>query len=91
MDNQDIKEAIENGNKVGGKSLGQALEDGDVKFDENGDLVDANGNPVDVVPGAMDDHDGWDKLSDEERQIVKGKLKKTLEKATRDADAKGSG
>jgi predicted metal-dependent peptidase len=91
MDNPDVKKAVENGNKVGGKSLGQALEDGDVKFDENGDLVDSNGNPVDLVPGSMDDHDGWDELTEEERQIVKGKLKKTLEKATRDADSKGAG
>jgi len=91
MNNKDVKEAVENGNKVGGKSLGQALEDGDVKFDENGDLVDANGNPVDIVPGAIDDHDGWDNLNDEQRQMVKGKIKKTLEKATRSADVKGSG
>ena len=42
------------------------------------------------MPGPMDDHDGWDELTDEERQLVKGKVKQALEEAVRDADSSGN-
>ena len=42
----EVKEAIESGEKMGGKSLAQALADGDVEIDEDGNLVDKDGNPV---------------------------------------------
>jgi predicted metal-dependent peptidase len=41
------------------------------------------------MPGPMDDHDGWDDLSDEERELVRGKVKQALEEAVRDADSSG--
>jgi len=41
------------------------------------------------LPGPMDDHDGWDELSDEERELVKGKVKQALEDAVREADRTG--
>ena len=41
------------------------------------------------MPGPMDDHDGWDELTDEERQLVKGKVKQALEEAVKDADSTG--
>ncbi len=41
------------------------------------------------LPGPMDDHDGWDELDDEERELVKGKVKKALEDAVREADRSG--
>ena len=40
------------------------------------------------LPGPMDDHDGWDEL-DAERELVKGKVKKALEDAVREADRSG--
>ena len=64
MKDPEIKEAIEQAQGMGGKSLSQALADGDVSVDEDGNLVDKDGNPVTVVPGngmgEMDSHDGWD-------------------------------
>ena len=46
------------------------------------------GNPG--MPGT-DDHSGWaDDLTDEEREVVKGKVKKLLEDAAREADGKGN-
>ena len=42
------------------------------------------------MPGPMDDHDGWDELTDEERQLVKGKVKQALEEAVREADGSGN-
>ena len=84
---QDVAEDIEQGGK--GKSLGQALKDGDVHVDENGNLVDGDGNPVRIVPGSMDDHEGWDELDDQERELIKGKVRQALEKATRECDNSG--
>ena len=90
MEDPEVKEAIESSEKTKGKSLSDALADGDVKVDENGNLVDKDGNPVTVMPGnGMDDHDGWDQLSDEEREMVKGKVKQALAKAVEDCDKTG--
>jgi predicted metal-dependent peptidase len=89
MEDPETREDIEQGQKPCGKGLGDALKDGDVKFDENGDLVDKNGNPVTLVPGAMDDHDGWDNVSDADRELLKGKISKALEDAVNECDRTG--
>ncbi len=94
MKDPEIKEAIEQAQGMGGKSLSQALADGDVSVDENGNLVDKDGNPVTVIPGngigEMDSHDGWDQLTDEQREMVKGQVQAALEKAVKECDQKGS-
>ena len=41
------------------------------------------------MPGPMDDHDGWDELSEEERELVKGKVKQALEDAVKECDRNG--
>jgi predicted metal-dependent peptidase len=41
------------------------------------------------MPGTMDDHGGWDELDDEERELVKGKVKQALEGAVKECDASG--
>jgi len=94
MDDDEVKNAIESSEKMGGKSLSEALADGSIKVDENGDLVDANGDPVTVVPGSsgegsMDNHEGWDDMSDEERDALKGAIKKAVENGVRKCDARG--
>ena len=89
MEDPQTREDIEEGQKVNGKSLAKALADGDVTIDENGNLVDKDGNPVTVMPGAMDDHDGWDDLSDEERELLKGKIAKAVEDAVKECDRTG--
>ena len=38
----------------------------------------------------MDDHEGWDSMSDSESEIIKGKVKKVLEDAVKEADEKGA-
>jgi len=38
------------------------------------------------LPIDTDDHDAWDQLTDEEREMVKGKIKKALEDAVKEAD-----
>ncbi len=94
MNDEEIKEAIESSEKANGKSLSQALADGDINVDENGNLVDKDGNPVTLVPGngigdGMDHHDGWDQLDDEQKELVKGKINQALSKAIQDCDKTG--
>ena len=94
MKDPEVKDAIESGEKMGGKSLAQALADGDVKIDEDGNLVDQDGNQVTLVPGSqgdgMDSHEGWDQLTDEQREQLNGQIKQALEKAVRECDSKNS-
>jgi len=50
------------------------------------------GEPGDGQPGmgGMDDHSGWDELSDEEREYVAGKVRQSVKEAMEKADAKNS-
>jgi predicted metal-dependent peptidase len=41
------------------------------------------------LPGGMDDHDGWGDLSDEERDLVKGKIKQAVADAVKECDRTG--
>ena len=50
---------------------------------------EGDGQSMPGLPGPMDNHDGWDDLNDEERDLVKGKVKKALEDAVREADRTG--
>lgn len=87
MKDPDVKEAIESGEKMGGKSLAQALADGDVEIDEDGNLVDKNGNPITIVPGTSDEHGEWGEgMTEEQRELVNGKIKQALENAVKDCD-----
>jgi len=90
MADPELKDAIEKGDDTGnGKSLSDALKDGDVKIDEDGNLVDKDGNPVTIVPGTMDDHNGWDEIPEEDREFIKGKVAKALEDAVKECDKTG--
>jgi len=40
-------------------------------------------------PCAIDDHDGWDELSDEEKDLVKGKIRQAVADAVKDCDRSG--
>ena len=40
-------------------------------------------------PGGFDDHEGWDELSDEEREFVKGKIRQAIAEATEECDRTG--
>lgn len=84
---QDVAEDIQKAGK--GKSLAQAIKDGDVKVDADGNVTDKDGNPVSIVPGGMDDHEGWDDMDDSERELIKGKVRQALERATRECDSSG--
>ena len=42
------------------------------------------------IPGGMDDHSGWDELSDEEREYVAGKIRQSVKEAQERADSKNA-
>ena len=43
-----------------------------------------------VQIGSMDNHEGWDEMSDEERELIRGKIKQVLKEATKKADSSNS-
>ena len=90
MEDPEVAEAIESQEKMAGKSLAEALADGSVKIDENGNLVDQDGNPVTLVPGGGDDHEGWGEMTDEERDQLKGEIQEALRKAVEKCDGSNS-
>jgi len=90
MEDPDVAESIQSQEKMKGKSLAQAMADGDVKLDEDGNLVDADGNPVTLVPGGDDDHDGWGEMTDEQADQIKGEVQEALRKAVEKCDGSNS-
>ena len=51
--------------------------------------IQNQGDGASALPGGMDNHDGWEELSDEERELVKGKIAKAVSDAVKEADATG--
>jgi predicted metal-dependent peptidase len=41
------------------------------------------------MPGDMDDHDGWDNLSEEEKELAAAKVKQAVAQAAKECDEKG--
>lgn len=82
MENQDVRDSIE---QEGNRSISL----GELSLDEDGNLVDKDGNPVTVI--GTDSHADWDKdVTDEEREILKGKIGEALRKAVKKCDSSGS-
>ena len=56
------------------------------------DIVDAikESESAGISIGEMDSHDGWDKMSEEERDLIKGKVKQVLKEAAKKADSSNS-
>ena len=81
MEDDEVKDAIQEPGGCGGKC------------DGNCQVGDGSGEPGEGqctcpgMPGQMDDHEGWDELSDEDRELVKGRVKKALEDAISKADS----
>ena len=56
-----------------------------------GEPFEGNGQGESVPGmGGMDDHSGWDELSDEEREYVAGKVRQAVKEAAEKADAKNA-
>ena len=78
-------------NKIASFPKGESSEWYFTKLMEDPDVSDAIQNPGEGegIPGIMDDHEGWDEMSDEERDLVKGKIAKAVEDAVKECDRTG--
>jgi predicted metal-dependent peptidase len=76
---QEVAEDIEQGK--GGK--GEPGEPGEPGGEGEGEGVPG-------LPGPMDDHDGWDEMSAEDRELLKGKIRQSVEDAVKECDKKGA-
>lgn len=90
MENEDFKEMMGGGKgpKGGGmrdRGEGEEGESGAVGGGGGGDDGDGDGG----YPG-MDMHEGWDELSDEEREYVAGKIRQAVKDAVLKADGKNA-
>ena len=84
MNDQDAMDAMDRAQENEGGEDGEDGEGG-----EGGQP--GEGNPTGGEPGNMDSHEGWDELSDEDREFLKGKVKHILEDAAKEADGKSRG
>ena len=78
-------------NKIASFPKGESSEWYFTKLMEDPDVADAIQNPGEGegIPGIMDDHEGWDEMTDEERDLVKGKIAKAVEDAVKECDRTG--
>ena len=56
---------------------------------EEGDSGMSGGGPSEGMPDTLDDHGGWDDMSDEDKEFIKAKIKQAAKDAARECDAKG--
>ena len=60
------------------------------RFMENDQIKeDVENSSGDGSPGPFDDHEGWGDMSDEEKELIKGKVRQAVEKAVKDCDSNG--
>ena len=62
----------------------EALEEANSKGGEDGE------EGLDGMPGTMDDHGGWGDMSEEDRELLKAKIKQAAKDAQRECDSKGN-
>jgi len=57
---------------------------------ENGENDGDGEGGLGGMPGTMDDHGGWDEMSEEDREFIKAKIKQAASEAQKECDSKGS-
>ena len=53
------------------------------------DIQEGNDGEGSGLPGGMDDHDGWGEMSEEDKELLKGKIAKAVEDAVKECDRSG--
>jgi predicted metal-dependent peptidase len=92
MNSDVVKEMLENSKgkkkKKGESGNGGApgSEGGDGEEEGEGGGGDEEGDEEGEIPDGQDDHDGWDELSDEEREYVASKIREVVKGAQERAD-----
>ena len=75
---------------IGGFPKGESQEWYFTKLMENENVQNALEEANEGMPiEGMDDHDGWDDMSEEEKEVAKGKIKAALESAVKECDKTG--
>jgi len=79
----------QDGKSMSLRELAEKIANGDIQMDADGNLTDADGNPITVVagPGGKDEHDQWEDLTDEERELLNGEIASALREAVSRADS----
>jgi len=96
LENEDFKEMMKGkgGKKGSGKPSGGSGKGGGMEGEGEGggDGDGGEGEEEDGDGGypGMDEHEGWDELSDEEREYVAGKIRQAVKDATQKADGKNA-
>ena len=91
MEDKDVADSIQNPNPDQGQGEGDdGQQDGDGEPGE-GQPGGSGGQPGNgpSMPGTLDDHDGWGEMSEEDRELVKAKIKQAAGDAAKECDAKG--
>jgi predicted metal-dependent peptidase len=93
MEDKDVADSIQNPNPDQGQGEGDdGCQDGDGEPGEGGQ-PGPGGQPGQgngpAMPGTLDDHDGWGEMSEEDRELVKAKIKQAAGEAANECDSKG--
>jgi len=75
--------------KIGSLPLGKSSEWYFGELQEFADDIEGGTDGEGGFPGPMDDHDGWGDMSDEDKELVKAKIKEALGDAVRKCDNNG--
>jgi predicted metal-dependent peptidase len=93
MEDKDVADSIQDPNP--GQPGGEGGEGGEPGQPGEGEPGGEGGQPGQgqgngpSMPGTIDDHDGWGEMSDEDRELVKAKIKQAAGAAAAECDAKG--
>jgi len=68
----------------------QLMEDPEDFENEGGEGMPGDGEGAGDFHGTMDDHGGWGNVSDEEKELIRGKVKEALKDAVNECDQKGA-
>jgi hypothetical protein len=82
MANEDVQERLKEG--ADGDGDGEGADGDGQPGGEGGTPGKGKG-----MPGGMDDHDGWGDMTEEEKELTKGKIKAALEQAVNECDKTG--
>ena len=86
---QDMESQEQDKGQGGGDAPGEGGKGGEPGDGESGG-AGGSGSGGPPMPGEMDSHDGWDSLSDEEKELAAAKVRQAVGEAAKRCDQKGS-
>ncbi len=96
MEDPEVAEAIQNPTPDKGEGEGEDGQQGGPGQPGDGEGGEGQGEGQGngqgngpAMPGTLDDHGGWDEMSEEDREFIKAKIKQAAGDAAKECDAKG--